>query len=495
MKKSNIIFTTIFTIVVGTIVFLAGFTIKSGEKPLTVYNVFLDGNKIGTILDKDKLYNLIDQEQESIKKKFNVEKVYPPNSLKVVKHITYDRKVNNINSIYNEIKDTAPFTIKGYKITIKGKDENVENKYIYVLNKKLFEESLNDFAKAIIGKEKYQDFVNNTQVELTEIGSIIESVYFSETITIREALINTEEQVFEDKQELNHFLMFGNIKENKSYIIKAGDTISNIAFNNKLSVGEFLIANPDLKSENALISAGQFVNVDLISPVLTLIADMHVVYDESTPFETEYLYDESKPMTYYKINQAGEKGVMRVTKKTQYVNGTENEGGYISTYSVIKPTINKVVTIGARGAYGNDSWSWPTIMPYYISSYYGWRWYKLHAGIDITGCGFGSPIRSSTNGTVYEINTTCPDNSFYGSSCGGGYGNFVRIKTVDGVYIVMYGHMKSNVVVKTGDTIKQGQLLGYMGNSGSSQGTHLHFEINSSATGVSYNPCKVAFSC
>lgn len=468
MKKGNIIFTTIFTIVVGTIVFLAGFTIKSGEKPLTVYNVFLDGKKIGTILDKEKLYNLIDQEQESIKKKFNVEKVYPPNSLKVVKHITYDRKVNNINSIYNEIKNITPFTIKGYKITIKSKDANIENNYIYVLNKKLFEESLNDFAKAIIGKEKYQDFVNNTQVEPTEIGSIIESAYFLETITIREALINTEEQVFEDKQELNHYLMFGNIKENKLYTIKMGDTIDNISYNNKLNVGEFLIANPDLKSENTLISAGQTVNIDLINPIVTLICEMNVVYDEETTYQTEYVYDENKPMSYYKVNQIGEKGVIRVTKKTQYVNGTENEGGYISAYTIIKPTINRVITRGAKTNYANtyfsnDSWAWPTIYPNYISSYYEYRWGKLHEGIDITGCGYGSPIFAINGGTVVTSET------------GDSQGLYIVIDHHNSYYSI-YMHL-SKSYVKAGQEVKFGEKIGALGNSGRSTGPHLHLGL------------------
>lgn len=468
MKKSNIIFTTIFTIVVGTIVFLAGFTIKSGEKPLTVYNVFLDGNKIGTILDKDKLYNLIDQEQESIKKKFNVEKVYPPNSLKVVKHITYDRKVNNINSIYNEIKDIAPFTIKGYKITIKSKDENIEDNYIYVLNKKLFEQALTKFAKAIIGEDKYDAFIMDNQKEPTEVGSIIESAYFLETITVKEALINTEERIFQDLQKLSHYLLFGNTLENKNYTIKDGDTISDIAYGNKLSVGEFLIANPNLKSENALISAGQTVNVDLINPIVTLTCEMNVVYDEVVAYQTEYVYDESKPMSYYKVNQIGEKGLTRVTKKTQYVNGTENEGGYISAYTIIKPTINRVITRGVKTNYdntyfSNDSWAWPTIYPNYISSYYEYRWGKLHEGIDITGCGYGSPIFAINGGTVIT------------SEMGDSQGLYIVIDHHNSYYSI-YMHL-SKSYVKAGQEVKFGEKIGALGNSGRSTGPHLHLGL------------------
>lgn len=59
----------------------------------------------------------------------------------------------------------------------------------------------------------------------------------------------------------------------------------------------------------------------------------------------------------------------------------------------------------------------------------------------------------------------------------GSYGNYVKIKHNNGYY-TLYAHMSYNTIkVKTGDKVKKGQVLGYMGNTGYSFGGHLHFEV------------------
>jgi len=61
-----------------------------------------------------------------------------------------------------------------------------------------------------------------------------------------------------------------------------------------------------------------------------------------------------------------------------------------------------------------------------------------------------------------------------------GMGNYVYIQTEDG-YRWRYQHMtKGSVTVKVGDTVKKGQVLGYMGNTGNSTGRHLHLDVSKS---------------
>lgn len=57
-----------------------------------------------------------------------------------------------------------------------------------------------------------------------------------------------------------------------------------------------------------------------------------------------------------------------------------------------------------------------------------------------------------------------------------GFGNFVRIDHGNG-FVTMYAHMRKNLLVKNGQTVRKGQRLGYMGDSGNAYGAHLHFEI------------------
>jgi murein DD-endopeptidase MepM/ murein hydrolase activator NlpD/GH24 family phage-related lysozyme (muramidase) len=119
-----------------------------------------------------------------------------------------------------------------------------------------------------------------------------------------------------------------------------------------------------------------------------------------------------------------------------------------------------------------------------ISSNYGMRTnpvsgiYKLHAGVDLSGgtstAGVVNVI-AAKSGTVTYVSTGCL--SFGDTSCGGGYGNYVMITHSDGA-VTLYAHMHQNsITVKVGDTVSQGQVIGKMGSSGNSTGTHLHFEI------------------
>lgn len=68
-----------------------------------------------------------------------------------------------------------------------------------------------------------------------------------------------------------------------------------------------------------------------------------------------------------------------------------------------------------------------------------------------------------------------------------GFGNFVRIDHGNG-FVTMYAHMRKNLLVKNGETVRKGQRLGYMGDSGNAYGAHLHFEITKN--GVRINPTE-----
>lgn len=127
---------------------------------------------------------------------------------------------------------------------------------------------------------------------------------------------------------------------------------------------------------------------------------------------------------------------------------------------------------------GKVSFIWPTPSCYRVSSYYGMRTLmgvkRMHKGIDIPAAG-GAKILAAAGGTVVT--------SSYDS---GGYGNYVIINHGNG-YCTVYGHMRSRAVSK-GATVKQGQVIGYVGTTGRSTGNHLHFEIRNTKNGGTENP-------
>lgn len=108
-----------------------------------------------------------------------------------------------------------------------------------------------------------------------------------------------------------------------------------------------------------------------------------------------------------------------------------------------------------------------------ISSRYGRRWGTTHKGLDIAAPK-GTPIYAAGSGKI----TT----SSYGWN--GGYGNYVVIDHGSGV-TTAYGHC-SSLVAKYGQNVNKGDLIAYVGNTGDSQGNHLHFEIR--VNGVAQNP-------
>lgn len=115
---------------------------------------------------------------------------------------------------------------------------------------------------------------------------------------------------------------------------------------------------------------------------------------------------------------------------------------------------------------------WPLSGIYVLSSLYGSRPDPFtgrpdnHTGIDIPASR-GTPIYAAKSGVVIT--------SVYGTGSAWSYGNYVVVAHSDGTS-TLYAHMSSRAVSK-GQTVKQGDVVGYVGTTGNSTGNHLHFEI------------------
>jgi murein DD-endopeptidase MepM/ murein hydrolase activator NlpD len=126
---------------------------------------------------------------------------------------------------------------------------------------------------------------------------------------------------------------------------------------------------------------------------------------------------------------------------------------------------------GSSGSSGDGTPSasgfiWPVSGP--ITSGFGWRWGRMHEGIDI-GAACGTPIHAAASGTVIY------------SGWMSGYGNFVIIDHGNGL-ATAYGHQSAIYV--SGGSVSQGQVIGAVGSTGHSTGCHLHFEVRVNGTPV-----------
>jgi murein DD-endopeptidase MepM/ murein hydrolase activator NlpD len=104
-----------------------------------------------------------------------------------------------------------------------------------------------------------------------------------------------------------------------------------------------------------------------------------------------------------------------------------------------------------------------------LTSGYGWRWGRMHEGIDIAAPS-GSPVVAAAAGTVIYAGWM------------GGYGNLVVIDHGGGV-ATAYGH-NTGFAVGTGQSVGQGQVIAYCGSTGNSTGPHVHFEVRINGAAV-----------
>lgn len=114
-------------------------------------------------------------------------------------------------------------------------------------------------------------------------------------------------------------------------------------------------------------------------------------------------------------------------------------------------------------------------VPGHVTSAYGWRWGRMHKGIDLK-LYVGDTVRAAFTG---KISTTA-----YQAR---GYGYYVKIRHINGLETV-YGHL-SRILVKPNQVVKAGDPIALGGNTGRSTGPHLHFETK--LMGMTINPAEI----
>lgn len=473
MQKITLLFAFLITLALSTVVIIFFDDEKNNITaiPKELYQVYLEGEKVGVIESKEKFEAYIDNKQEEIKAKYDVTNVYPPKNLSIQKIVSYTDELLSEEEVYDLIKEKNPFTIKGFVIKIEGDKERIIN----VIDKDLFTKAITKTVEAFVPHDEYEKFIKEEQGEIDGTGKLIEDLYINEDITIKETYISTDEEIFTDGNLLAKYLLFGTLDDQQKYIVKDGDTIEQISFNHKLGTEEFLIVNPEFSNPNSLLFPGQEVSVGLINPIIEVVVEEHVVEDQIIKYDTEEEYDNTMAYGTTKIKQEGVNGVERVILKRQTTNGAiTNVQIDRSASHTIKEPVTKIIVKGTKSSSGgtitispDGKWVWPTNIPYVITSRYGYRWGNMHAAIDISGTGYGSPIKAARAGTVLT------------SSYDRTRGNYL-VLAHDNNYYTIYLHL-SKKYVSVGQTVKAGQIIAGMGNSGyvsGVTGTHLHFGIH-----------------
>lgn len=198
-------------------------------------------------------------------------------------------------------------------------------------------------------------------------------------------------------------------------------------------------------------------------PVLKVSTSSYETIETEIPFDTEEKEDSTKYMGTSTVEKSGKNGIKKTVIKTLRING-ELKSESVVKEIVEKAPVTQVLSVGTKIApkgMGNGDF----LIPHKgtISSRFGTRWSRNHNGVDILGQ-VGSSIYAADAGVV----------EFAGWDHGG-YGNLVKINHNNG-YVSYYAHCNS-LNVKEGQTVKKGDIIATLGNTGRSTGPHLHFEI------------------
>lgn len=137
--------------------------------------------------------------------------------------------------------------------------------------------------------------------------------------------------------------------------------------------------------------------------------------------------------------------------------------------STLQPALDSASrAVLALGTVSSESPRYPLLQVAPLTSSFGYRWGRLHAGVDL-GAAVGTPVVAALSGHVVSADWN------------GGYGNCVVLRHRDGTIETLYGHL-SRFTVQPGQLVQQGQVIGWSGVSGYATGPHLHFELRQLTT-------------
>jgi len=320
-------------------------------------------------------------------------------------------------------------------------------------------------------------FIQSNDKQTQKASSVAGEVRVAENFTYnyeRMPIVEAKTQ-----KEIEKELIFQDVFNIKTDVVKANDTMDTVAKRNKISVEQLVYVNE--LDEASLLMPGTKLNV---SPLNYSVAFNYPVIEnivEPINFEIVYEDDDAKYIDEEKVIQKGKNGAASVQYLSYVVNGKSVPGERLQ-YNVLRHAQKQIIKRGTKrrvdSSAGSDApqgnatgFIWPTrgicISAEYMDPYYP----GIHYGLDIAG-NHATSIWAVEGGTVESAEYS------------GAWGLQVMINHHNGLR-TRYAHL-SSIGVHKGAEVAQGKYVGAMGNTGRSFGTHLHFEVHKS--GFRRNP-------
>ncbi|GLB59206.1 M23 family metallopeptidase [Cytobacillus sp. NCCP-133] len=456
----NIINKTVAAGVAAAAVTFAGgdSALANDDQLMTVYYVYMDDQYIGTVSDKSVMENLVKTKIKELEGSYQGLNLSLGSDLSFIPEQVFESnaEVNNAETV-NEIKDDIDIKAEAAALVIGGKE------VAYVEDEEQAEAALTKIKASYVTEKELEDLEqrkasSESLPQLKEDETRILDVRFNEKVSVSQTKVKPDQIV--SAADAAKLLQKGTLEE-KKYQVKEGDALSSIASAHSLDLKQLMKLNSGLKKDS-VIKAGQELNVTALKPYIKVVVDKEVFKKEEIAYKKEVIEDSGMPKGDTKVKQEGKKGILSATYLISEENG-QTIKKEVSEEKVLEEPVKHIVIKGTKviPSRGEGSFAYPAVGGY-ISSKVGYRWGKMHKGIDIARPS-DRTIKAADNGMVVS------------AGWDGGYGNKIVIDHNNG-FRTVYAHLDS-ISVSAGQTVSKGSKIGIMGTTGDSTGVHLHFEL------------------
>lgn len=378
--------------------------------------------------------------------------------VKVVPEMTFTGKANN-KELAEDLRDA--FTVEAQAHVVKLDDYRA----MFVKDEAQLQRVLHKMKLDYVSEEDLKKLEQGEEIELNEQSFTLVNLNFSHQI-VTEPATTTPTRVVSD-EELYEQLKNGVAQQ--TYVVQDETTWEAVAEKHDLTAAHLQSMNPSKE-----VTQGTELIIQRHSPKVTVEQVYEMKEKVDIPFEKVKENDATILKGEEKVAQQGKNGVQMNVNRVRKSNG-ERVGTSIANEEIVTEPVPEITKVGTKEipSRGTGTFAWPAVGGY-ISSGMGYRWGRMHEGIDIARPSNHS-ILAADNGTV-KTATGHPT-----------YGNYIVITHNNG-YETLYGHL-SSIQVRPGQVVSKGTKIGVMGSTGRSTGVHLHFEVRKN--GALVNPLSV----
>ncbi|MFC7687748.1 peptidoglycan DD-metalloendopeptidase family protein [Ureibacillus sp. GCM10028918] len=465
-SKSNIlkkaaITTYLFTSLSSSYAFANEANTNAFEK---IYHVYVGDTYLGAVSNEETVTEMIETKEQEAQKLYQDYNLDVNSNVTLVPEQVFSYETDDSTTL-SKLKEENIVEADSYALQIDGKP------IVYLKDQADFNKTMRLLKLQYVTEAELQKYEANASLEtlpaLAAKETRIKEIKVVEAISGGETKVSPDQIVTPTKAV--EYLKTGSL-EKETYAVQPGDVLGTIASAHNLSTAQIMELNPGL-TEDSLLQIDQEINVTVEKPLV----NVEVVKEKNTlaeiPFEKIVKEDETMFKGETVVKQEGSKGKKEVSYLISQVNGAVVEKT-VTNETVLTEPVDSITVEGTKviSSRGTGNFAWPAVGGY-ISSQMGSRWGSYHRGIDIARPS-NYDIKASDNGIVTA------------TGWDGTYGQRIIINHNNG-YETIYAHL-SEINVSVGQVVPQGSVIGIMGSTGRSTGTHLHFEMHKN--GALVNP-------